>query len=91
MTPMTASFTDITDETLLRPVLAILGLEGIDKHRLMRLIAGRLYFNASMGLAIIRHLPGDMMIIGHWSAGDKPSNRPIWPRTRRTWESAPSE
>jgi pyruvate,water dikinase len=58
MTPMTASFTDVTDETLLRPVLAILGLEDIGKEKLMRLIAGRLYFNASMGMAIIRHLPG---------------------------------
>ena len=58
MTPMTASFTDVTDETLLRPVLAILGLENMDKEKFMRLIAGRLYFNASMGMAIIRHLPG---------------------------------
>jgi pyruvate,water dikinase len=58
MTPMTASFTDITDDTLLRPVLTILGLEVTDKKKLLRLIAGRLYFNASMGMAIIQHLPG---------------------------------
>ncbi len=58
MTPMTASFTYITDDTLLRPVLAIFGLEHMDKGKFERLIAGRLYFNASMGLAILRHLPG---------------------------------
>ena len=58
MTPMTLSFTDVTDETLLRPVLTILGLEDMDKRKLQRLIAGRLYFNASLGMAIIRHLPG---------------------------------
>jgi pyruvate,water dikinase len=58
MTPMTASFTDITDDTLLRPVLTILGLEEMDKKKFLRLLAGRLYFNASLGMAIIRHLPG---------------------------------
>jgi phosphohistidine swiveling domain-containing protein len=58
MTPMTASFTDVTDETLLRPVLTILGLEDIDKRKFLRLIAGRLYFNASVGMAIIQRLPG---------------------------------
>ncbi len=93
MTPMTASFTDITDETLLRPVLAILGLEGIDKDRLMRLIAGRLYFNASMGLAIIRHLPGGEHYDYRALVGGGQDHRigRIWPRMRRTWESARSE
>jgi hypothetical protein len=55
---MTASFTDIIDDALLRPVLTILGLEHLDQRKLLRLIAGRLYFNARAGMAIIRHLPG---------------------------------
>jgi len=58
MTPMTSSFAEATDDTLLRPVLTILGLEDMDRKRFLRLVAGRLYFNASMGMAIIRHLPG---------------------------------
>jgi phosphohistidine swiveling domain-containing protein len=58
MTPLTASFTYIADDTLLRPLLALFGLKNMDKGRFERLIAGRLYFNASMGLALIQHLPG---------------------------------
>jgi pyruvate,water dikinase len=58
MTPMTSSFAEATDDTLLRPVLTILGLEEMDRKRFLRLVAGRLYFNASMGMAMIRRLPG---------------------------------
>jgi phosphohistidine swiveling domain-containing protein len=58
MTPMTASFTYVADETILRPILALVGLAGIDIDRLERLIAGRLYFNATMGQAIMWSFPG---------------------------------
>ncbi len=58
MTPMTSSLAEVTDDTLLRPVLTIFGLEDMDEKKFLRLIAGRLYFNAGLGMAIIRRLPG---------------------------------
>ncbi len=58
MTPITASFTALVNDTLLIPVQTMLGLEEIDRERFLRLIAGRLYFNAGLGLALIQHLPG---------------------------------
>jgi phosphohistidine swiveling domain-containing protein len=80
MTPITASFTDITDEALLRPVLTILGLEHMDKRKLLRRIAGRLYFNASLGTAIIQHLPGaqrfDLQALIGGGPGETPKVEP---------------
>ncbi|MCL5281772.1 MAG: PEP-utilizing enzyme [Planctomycetes bacterium] len=76
MTPMTASFTDITDETLLRPVRTILGLERMNKEKLLRLIAGRMYFNASLGMAIIRHLPGAQHFDYQALVGGGPASAP---------------
>ncbi len=89
MTPMTSSLAEVTDDTLLRPALTMLGLEGMDEKKFLRLIAGRLYFNASLGTAIIQRLPGArrfdyQALMGGGPAAAPRAGLPTAPRKCRT-------